>query len=53
MRRIEEVGNILFNEYAKLYYGTGSVSSFFVNEGSNHDSFSLGFFAKKGKAVLR
>lgn len=31
LRRIEEVGNVLFTEYTKLYYGVGAVSSFFVS----------------------
>jgi hypothetical protein len=51
LRRIEEIGNVLFAEYTKLYYGNGAISNFFVTEGSNADTFSFGFFAKKGSSA--
>ncbi len=53
LRRIEEIGNVLFTEYTKLYYGAGAISSFFAVEGSTPDSFSFGFFAKKGTACVK
>ena len=52
LRRIEEIGNVLFAEYTKLYYGNGAISNFLVTEGGSADNFSLGFFAKKGKSAM-
>ena len=52
LRRIEEIGNVLFAEYTKLYYGNGAISNFFVTEGGSADNFSFGFFAKKGKSAM-
>lgn len=43
------MGNVLFSEYTKLYYGNGAVSSLYVAEGDNADNFSIGFYVKKGK----
>jgi capping protein beta len=48
-RQLEELGNILFSEYIKLYYGGNAVGSFYVIEGENANKFSCGYFVKKCK----
>lgn len=47
LRKIEELGNVLFGEYTKLYYGNSALGSFYVSESGNPNQFSCGFFAKK------
>lgn len=41
------MGNILFAEYVKLYYGSDGIGSFYVIQNENPNKFSCGFFAKK------
>jgi hypothetical protein len=42
------MGESLFKEYVKQYYGNDAVGSFYVMENDLMDgSFSCGFFAKK------
>ena len=45
---MEELGNILFAEYTKLYYGGDALGSFYVIETEDPNKFSCGYFAKKG-----
>jgi hypothetical protein len=46
------MGNVLFSEYTKLYYGNDAVSSLYIAEGSDLNNFSIGFFVKRGKNTL-
>ena len=48
---MEQTGQIMFNEYVKLYYGGETIGNFYVMENEeNPQNFSCGFFAKKGSS---
>jgi len=41
---------MLFSEYTKLYYGNEGIGSFYVLENdSNPNKFTCGYYAKKSK----
>ncbi len=47
------MGNLLFSEYTKLYYGNEGIGSFYVLESENNQNkFTCGYFAKKSKFLL-
>jgi len=47
LRDIEEKGNLLFSEYAKLYYGEeGCISNFYVFE--SEEGLNFAFYIRKG-----
>jgi hypothetical protein len=47
------MGNLLFTEYTKLYYGQEGIGAFYVMENDEHaNMFTCGYFAKKGNRYL-
>jgi hypothetical protein len=50
LRDLEEKGNILFNEYAKMYYEENYLANFYVSE--TEEGLNLSFFIKKSIKIL-